>query len=142
MIDDRKTEFPVADVAEAWDGILRSYYWEKDANWQRDEAKLMAWSARMISASKPGDPSWRQAKLYQGDLLLQQRKYDQAAAVLDELVALGFKGNPSHDGRTSFAVRWRIIAANRMGDVEKAEQLRKWVSESDCEDSIRRGWAK
>jgi hypothetical protein len=142
VTEDKEAGISPADVAESWDGILRSYYWERDANWQNDEAKLMAWTERMISMSKPGDSSWRQAKLYQGDLLLHQRKYDEAATVLDELVALGFKGNPSHDGRTSFAVTWRIAVATRIGDEEKAEQLRQWVRESNCVDSIRRDWVK
>ncbi len=142
VAEDKEAGISVADVWESWDGILRSYYWEKDANWQKDEAKLMAWSERMISMSEPGSNPWRQAKLYQGDLLLHQGKNEQAAAVLDELVALGFKGNPSHDGRTSFAVRRRISAANGMGDKEKSRQLRQWVRESICEDSIRRGWVK
>jgi hypothetical protein len=142
VAEDKEAGISVADVWESWDGILRSYYWDRDNAGRKDEAKLMAWSEWMISMSKPGDSPWRQAKLYQGDLLISQRKYDQAAAVLDELVALGFKGNPSHDGRTSFAVKWRIAAAKRMGNEEKARQLRQWVQDSNCEDSIRRGWKK
>ncbi len=142
VVEDKDAGISATDVEQAWEGTMRIHYWGRDEKWQRDDAKLMAWLERMVSMSVPESNPWRQAKLFQGIVLKDLQKYDEAAAVLDELVALGFKGNPSHDGRTSAAVRARIDVARRLGDEDKQRQLNQWVRESNCVDSIRRGYGK
>lgn len=122
------------DVGDAWEGILRSYYWESDTE------NLESWSEEMISRAAPGESRWRLAKLYQSDNLINQQRYSEAEAILDELIALGFEGAPSLDGHTSAAVTLRVCLARSKGDKQTARQLVDWVRDSDCVDSIRRNF--
>lgn len=132
VVADKEGVITAADVEESWEGMLRTYHW------QRDDTNLMDWTERMISMTKPGDKRWRQAKLFQATVLDRQNKLSEAGAVLDELVAYGFTGHPSHDGRTAAAVKWRIHVARRTGDEEKIRQLHLWVGASKCANSIKR----
>lgn len=132
VVVDEEAGIDSTDVGDAWEGMLRSYYL------QHDYRKLMEWSERIISLAEVGDNRWRQANLFKCVVLLSESRLGEAEAILDELIAFGFEGNPSNDGRTAAALEWRIHVARRLGDEEAIQRLLSWFSNSDCEDSVKR----
>jgi len=133
---DKEAGVAEADVLEARSGIMRIYYA------RRDYVTLAGWTANIITNSPPGGKKWLSAKLYGAVGLIHQGKHAEAAAELDEILATGFKGNPSYDGPLVSAAGWRIRVANHTGDEATARRVAQQVVNSECYNSFKRTFVK
>jgi len=125
-----------ADVQNSREGILRAYYMQDD--W----AGLSNWANHMVTNSTVGEKEWLAAKLYDAAGLIHQKRMAEAANELDEILATGFKGNPSYDGLLASAASWRINVARLTHDEVSAWRVAQQVQNSDCYDSIKRTFVK
>jgi hypothetical protein len=133
---DKEAGVAEADVLEARSGIMRVYYAKGDY------VTLAGWTAHIITNSPPGSKKWLSAKLYAAAGMVNQGKHAEAAVELDEILATGFKGNPSYDGPLVSAARWRIHVARHTGDEATAQRVAQLVQSSECYGSLKRTFVK
>jgi hypothetical protein len=128
VVTNKTARIEESDVLKSREDVLYSYYLEKNCDY------LLSATSSMISESKPGDMNWIVAKLYNGIALtsLPAPKMTDGAAVLDDVLAQGFKNNPHNDHYILSAAKWRIYIALKSGDKGKAEQLVLWVNGANC----------
>jgi len=133
VAEDKTSGISELDVQESRVGLLRIYYAQKD--W----ASLSTLSSQMVTNLTPGGKKdWLVTKLYDAAGLSCQMRLTEAASELDELLAFGFKNNPSYDGILVSAAEWRIRVAMQAGDVAMARQVAQLVQNSACYNSIKR----
>ena len=64
--------------------------------------------------------------------MLSVTQTNEAGAVLDDVLAQGFKNNPHNDHFMMAVAKWRIYLAQKAGDKGKAVQVVRWVNGSNC----------
>jgi hypothetical protein len=138
IVTNRAAGIEESDVLDSREDLLYSYYLEKNYG------SLLSLTSSMISESKPGDMNWIMGKLYTGIALTSMPgpKTTEAAVVLDEVLALGFKNKPQNDHYVLSAAKWRIYVAQRSGDKNKAVQLVLWVYSGNCTKNIKTEFLK
>lgn len=109
---------------------------------QRDWTNLCSWAAQMVTNVPPGKKDWIVVRLYDATGLTCEGRLVEAARELDEILAVGFKGNPSYDGPLLSAAEWRINVARLAGNQATARKLAQQVQSSGCYDSLKRGFVK
>lgn len=136
VVADKEAGVSDADVMEARKEIMHIYYAKQD--W----SNLSNWVALNITNVPAGGKDWLGFKLYNAAGLACQRKSVEAAIELEEMLATGFKGNPSYDGPLVSAAKWRIRVAKQMGDTATIQRMAELVEKSDCYGSLKRTFAK
>lgn len=132
VAEDPKADISDADVQESRLAIVRINYANKD--W----AALSECVGRLTSEYPAQGKVWLHAKRYHAAGLVRQSKLTEAAKELDEVLAIGFKGNPSFDGPLASVAGWRISVAQQLGDEETARRVARMVENSDCVGSVKR----
>lgn len=135
---DKAAGIEPSDVLDYRDDVLETYYLEKDY------ADLQSASAALLAESVPGDVGWMIGTLYNAVGLLAEPTPNtpEAAMMLDEILAKGFRNKPDHDHWVIAAAKWRIYAARRLGDTKKAPELVRWIRDSDCTKNIKAKFLK
>lgn len=110
----------------------------------KDSARVLSLAADMVSNSAPGDMNWTVGKLYEGIALLSQTppKPNQAAIILDSLIAFDFTNKPGRDHYILGAVKWRIYAARLSGDTQRGPLLVQWVQSQDFRADLKTDFLK
>lgn len=135
MTADKEAGISDYDVMESKIGAMRVFYAKQDY------AGLSNWVAQIITNLPSGDKQWLSIKLYDAAGLACQNKAAESAKELDELLAIGFKGNPSYDGPLVSAAEWRIRVAKMTGDEVTVQRIVQLVQNSNCYDSLKRTFA-
>ena len=135
VIVDKEAGVSDADVMESRKGIMSAYYAKQD--W----AELSNWVAQNITNLPAGGKDWLAFKVYGAAGLACQRKSVEAAKELDEVLATGFKGNPSYDGLLISAAKWRVRVAKMTGDTATIQRMAELVEMSGCYGSLKRTFA-
>jgi len=124
-----------ADAQQAQLGIMRTYYI------QRDFGNLSSYAAQIITNFPPGGKEWLAIKLFDASGLSCQKKFTEANKEFDEMLATGFKGNPSYDGFLVAAADWHARISSSTGDEAGARRVVQMVLNSNCYDSLKRAYA-
>jgi hypothetical protein len=136
VIEDSEGGVMASDVLEARESMLMIYCQEQDYT------NLSHSAAQLVANTPAGSPTWLVAKLYDAYGLVYQKKLDEAATELDEILATGFKGNPSYDGLLVSAAEWRINVAKKTKDEATVQRIAQQVQDSKCYASLKRTFAK
>ena len=135
VVEDKEAGVLAADVQEAQGKMLSVYCQE------RDYASLSRWAAQLMTNAPAGSRTWLAAKLYNAYGLVYQKRLDEAATELDEILATGFKGIPTSDGLLISAAEWRIVVAKHTKDEATVQRIAQQVQDSKCYDSLKRTFA-
>jgi hypothetical protein len=135
VVEDKEAGVMAADVQEAREQMLNIYLQEKDY------ASLSRLAAQLTNDTPVGSRTWLGARLYDAYGLVYQKKYDEAATELDEILATGFKGVPTADGLLISAAQWRIQVAKHTKDETVSQRIAEQVQNSNCYDSLKRTFA-
>lgn len=136
VVADKDAGLSEADVMESRKAILRVFYA------RREWARLSDWAAQNVAVLPSGGKDWLVFKLYDAYGLARMKKWAEAAAELDAMLAVGFKGNPSYDGLLASAAKWRIYVAKMTDDQATIQRMAELVENSNCYGSIKRTFAK
>jgi hypothetical protein len=132
VVVDKEAGVDETDVMESQKGIMRAFYAKQDY------AGLSSWVAHCVTNVPAGGKDWLAFKLYDAAGLACQKKSAEAAAELEELLTIGFKGQPGYDGLLVSAAKWRIRVAKQTGDTATIQRMAQLVEKSDCYGSIKR----
>jgi len=135
---DKAAGVEASDICDLREDLLRSYYWE------RDYATLAAQAASQVATATPGDLDWARGKVFHGIALSSQTppKLSEAAAVLDEVLALGFNNDSEHNEAVIAAAKWRSYVAFTSGDKAEAEEIVEWVQGGNCAKHLKADFLK
>ena len=133
-IEDRAAGIDVSDIRDLRADTLYSFYLEKNYN------QLRQLSESLIAESSVGEMNWMQGKVYAGIAMRNQspEATKDAAAIFDEVLAIGFKSRPDHDYLLELAARWRLNLALQAGDKEKAQSIMQSFRDGNCTKEIKR----
>lgn len=135
VVADKEAGIDERDVMEARKSIMRIYYARQDWN------ALSKCVARNLAKLPAGDKDWLSFKLYYAaGLACQKGKSAEATKELEEMLVIGFKGNPTYDGPLVSAAEWRIRVAKQSGDQPTVQRVKELVEQSNCYDSVRRSF--
>ena len=137
-VPDKEARVEASDIRDLREDMLRSFYLE------RDYASLATQAASQVETATPGDHDWVLGKVFHGIALSSQRppKLSEAAAVLDEALALGFKSDSEHDYALMAAAKWRSYVALTSGDKAKAAEIVEWVQAGNCAKHLKTDFLK
>ena len=132
VVVDKEAGVADADVMECRKGVMRIYYAKQD--W----SALSNCVVQSLATLPVGGKDWLAFKLYDAAGLACQWKSEEAANELEELLAIGFKGNPSYDGLLVSAAKWRVRVAKQTGDSATIQRMAELVEKSECYGSLKR----
>lgn len=119
------------EMREARVRMMRVFYAKMD--WTN-----LSERAAQLLVELPDEKDQLVIKLYLGAGLTRAGKLSEAARILDETLAIGFRGTPSYDGLLVSAAGWRFRVARQSGDEAGARRVVELVRDSNCYGSRKR----
>lgn len=131
IAEDQEAGIGATELHEARIRMMRVFFAQED--WVN-----LSERARQLLAADPDEKERLVILLYHGYGLTLEGKFPAAAQVLDETLAIGFRGTPSYDGLLVSAAGWRFRVARQSGDEAAARRVVELVRNSNCYGSRKR----